>query len=80
MARMASVVIPGIPHHIPQRGVRRMETFFDDEDYEAYLWMGSLPVLRRLRWTITRSSYGTNTTALLLRFSNQNTAKLLVKS
>ena len=30
---MARVVIPTIPHHITQRGVRRMETFFDNEDY-----------------------------------------------
>jgi len=37
MARLARVVIPAIPHHITQRGVRRMETFFDDEDYEVYL-------------------------------------------
>jgi len=37
MARMARVVIPTIPHHITQRGVRRMQTFFDDEDYEMYL-------------------------------------------
>lgn len=34
---MARVVVPGIPHHVTQRGVRRMETFFDDEDYEVYL-------------------------------------------
>ena len=34
---MARVVIPCIPHHVTQRGVRRMETFFDDEDYEAYI-------------------------------------------
>jgi len=37
MARMARVVIPYIPHHVTQRGVRRLETFFDDEDYEMYL-------------------------------------------
>jgi len=37
MARLARVVIPKVPHHITQRGVRRMETFFDDEDYEMYL-------------------------------------------
>jgi putative transposase len=37
MARIARVVVPGIAHHITQRGVRRMETFFDDEDYEAYI-------------------------------------------
>jgi len=37
MARMARVVIPTIPHHVTQRGVRRMETFFDDEDYDMYI-------------------------------------------
>jgi len=37
MARLARVVVPGIPHHITQRGVRRMDTFFDAEDYETYL-------------------------------------------
>ena len=34
---MARVVVPGIPHHVTQRGVRRMDTFFDDEDYETYI-------------------------------------------
>lgn len=37
MARIARVVAPGIPHHITQRGNRRLPTFFRDEDYEAYL-------------------------------------------
>ena len=37
MARMARVVIPGIPHHITQRGNRRQPVFFSDEDYLAYL-------------------------------------------
>lgn len=37
MARIARVVVPGIAHHVTQRGVRRMETFFDEEDYEAYI-------------------------------------------
>ncbi len=37
MARSARVVIPGLPHHITQRGNRRQQTFFNDEDYVAYL-------------------------------------------
>jgi len=37
MARLARVVVPGYPHHITQRGNRRLETFFSDDDYEAYL-------------------------------------------
>jgi putative transposase len=37
MPRIARIIAPGIPHHITQRGNRRMETFFRDEDYQAYL-------------------------------------------
>jgi putative transposase len=37
MPRIARIIAPGIPHHITQRGNRRMETFFSDEDYQAYL-------------------------------------------
>ena len=37
MARLARVVVPGLPHHITQRGNRRQQTFFCDEDYEYYL-------------------------------------------
>ena len=37
MARLARVVIPGMPHHITQRGNRRQTTFFCEEDYAAYI-------------------------------------------
>lgn len=37
MARMARAVAPGIPHHVTQRGNRRQQTFFNDEDYQSYL-------------------------------------------
>jgi putative transposase len=37
MARIARVVAAGLPHHITQRGNRRMPTFFCDEDYEMYI-------------------------------------------
>ena len=37
MARFARVVVPGVPHHVTQRGNRRLETFFNDGDYRAYL-------------------------------------------
>jgi putative transposase len=36
MARLSRVVAPGFPHHITQRGNRRQETFFEEEDYQAY--------------------------------------------
>jgi putative transposase len=41
MARIARVVAPGLPHHVTQRGNRRMQTFFRDEDYAEYLQLVS---------------------------------------
>jgi len=37
MARIARVIAPGFPHHVTQRGNRRQQTFFGDEDYQAYV-------------------------------------------
>lgn len=39
MARIARVVVPGIPHHVIQRGNRRLETFFSEADYKEYLYL-----------------------------------------
>jgi putative transposase len=36
MARLARVVVPGVPHHVTQRGNRRLQTFFSAADYRAY--------------------------------------------
>lgn len=36
MARIARVVIPGLPHHITQRGNRRQRVFFNSGDFLAY--------------------------------------------
>lgn len=36
MARLARVVAPGEPHHVVQRGNRRMPTFFREDDYRLY--------------------------------------------
>jgi len=37
MARLARVVAANCPHHITQRGNRRQQTFFSEDDYRAYL-------------------------------------------
>ncbi len=37
MARMARVVLPGLPHHVLQRGVRSMPLFADAADHHTYL-------------------------------------------
>src|SRR5258707_1833366 len=36
MARLARVVVPGLPHHVTRRGNGRARTFFGDEDYALY--------------------------------------------
>jgi putative transposase len=37
MARLPRLVLPGIPHHITQRGNGRQQTFFEQGDYALYL-------------------------------------------
>ena len=36
MARIGRFVVPGLPHHVTQRGNRRERVFFSDADYELY--------------------------------------------
>jgi len=36
MPRLARIVVPGVPHHVTQRGNRRQTTFFGPEDYRLY--------------------------------------------
>ena len=37
MARLARVVVPGLPHHITQRGNGGSRVFFSDEDHALYV-------------------------------------------
>ena len=37
MPRVARLVVPGLPHHVTQRGNRRQPTFFGDSDYRLYM-------------------------------------------
>ena len=37
MPRIARVIAVGFPHHLTQRGNRRLPTFFCDADYKEYL-------------------------------------------
>ena len=37
MPRVARIVIPGVPHHITQRGNNRQDVFFVDDDRRVYL-------------------------------------------
>ena len=37
MPRLARTVFTGVPHHITQRGNRREDVFYVEEDYKTYL-------------------------------------------
>ena len=37
MPKFPRLVVPGYPHHVTQRGIRRQRTFFDDSDFRAYV-------------------------------------------
>jgi len=37
MPRMARLVMPGLPHHVTQRGNRRGQVFFSSEDRQRYM-------------------------------------------
>jgi putative transposase len=36
MARIALVVVPGLPHHVTQRGNRREPVFFEADGYRLF--------------------------------------------
>jgi len=36
MDRLPRLVVPNHPHHVTQRGNRRAQTFFEDNDYLLY--------------------------------------------
>jgi len=48
MPRMARIVIPDVPHHVTQRGNRREDVFFADDDRRRYL-LCSQKTLKLLR-------------------------------
>jgi putative transposase len=37
MARIARLVVPGLPHHVTQRGNGQGRVFFSDDDYKLYM-------------------------------------------
>jgi putative transposase len=37
MPRGARIIIPGVAHHVTQRGNRQQKTFFSDDDRRAYI-------------------------------------------
>ena len=36
MSRLPRIIVPGVPHHVTQRGNRRQRVFLGDDDYNLY--------------------------------------------
>jgi putative transposase len=50
MPRTPRVVVPGVPHHVTQRGNRGADVFLDDDDYQQYLlWLHQYADKHRLK-------------------------------
>ena len=43
MGKFTRVIVPGVAHHVPQRGVRSMPIFADGEDRQEYRRLRCLP-------------------------------------
>lgn len=56
MARLPRIVIPDVPHHVTQRGNRRLPVFFSDDDRREYLRLvasaGEASGTRCLAWCL----------------------------
>ncbi len=51
MPRIARIVVPGRAHHVTQRGNRRMQTFFCDDDYQLSHWLADRIAGWTCRWS-----------------------------
>ena len=47
MARLARVIVPGLPHHVTQRGNRREPIFFETGDQDVYMDLLAEQIARR---------------------------------
>ncbi len=54
MARLKRIVVPGLPHHITQRGVRRADIFLEPEDRQVY---GRLLVAACEQYSLVSQAY-----------------------
>jgi len=58
MPRLARIVIPGLPHHVTQRGNHRQDVFLREEDRTIYL---ELLQAQAALYSLTRASSGRGT-------------------
>jgi putative transposase len=54
MARIARIVLPGLPHLVTQRGYEGRQAFFSADDFRSYL---ALVAESCKRWNVTVSAY-----------------------
>ena len=54
MSRVARIVLPGIPHHVTQRGNNHQDVFFVDDENQARPGFGGARA-GAVRWAATAS-------------------------
>ena len=78
MPRPRRFVIPGLPHHLTQRGNYRQQTFFDDADYLLYLLLLS-QYSRQLGVTIQAYCLMPNRVHLILTPQHQDSVPQMLQ-
>ena len=79
MPRKSRVVFPGYPHHVTQRGARRLEVFFEPSDRDLYLKLLS-EVSAKLRVSVLAYCLMTNHVHLVVVPQDEKGLHLLFKS
>lgn len=78
MPRLARTVFAGVPHHITQRGNRREDVFYVEEDYQTYLvWLNHYSQKHQLE--ILAYCLMTNHIHLVAVPSNENSLQQVLK-
>ena len=78
MPRLARTVFAGVPHHITQRGNRREDVFYVEEDYQTYLvWLSHYSQKHQLE--ILAYCLMTNHIHLVAVPSNENSLQQVLK-
>lgn len=57
MPRQARLIVPGLPHHIVQRGHNRSAVFIEDSDYQERYWGQVLHLTQKCFQKIKKSEF-----------------------
>jgi hypothetical protein len=76
MSRNARIVVPEVPHHVTQRGVRKTNIFRESVDYGRYTAFLSKTAKSMGLWSVHMSGCPTTFTLSAFHFSQTHSVKL----